>query len=245
MITRTLISNTGERRTLSIKTGWEDMTVSEYIAMQGKPETEVLTMLTGLDAETLAALDTTTALFLSDLLQGFQELPEEDFSLNIERETIGQYETAKGFIKRLAKDKPDSYQLEILPVLYGLYAAEKKKGKWHNKTCMQLAERAKLMPVSEVGPFALHVLAEINRVVEKEKAMAEEDEPDPDMEEAGAADLGRFGFYPALNALTGGDILKQEEVLQLSVLKVHTHLNYLRTAAEVQKNLQELKKQAA
>lgn len=242
MKTLHLISNTGQKRTITVKTGWEDITVSEYIGMQGKPESEVLTLLTGLEPEALAALDTVAAKFLSGLLENFTELPEDTFTLDIERETIGQYETAKSFLKRLSNQHPVTYTLEAMPILYGLYKAEKVNGKWHNKTCMQLAEEARDMPVSEVAPFALHILQEIGRVVEKEKHLSE-DEPDADLEEAGAGMLERFGFYPTLNALAGGDLLKQDDVLQLSVISVHTHLLYLKTANQVQKNLQELKKE--
>lgn len=243
MITRTLISNTGETRTLNIKTGWEDITVGEYIEIQGKPESELISILTGLDLATLSALDTHTAVWLSDMLADLQQLPESDSTLNIEFETIGQYETAKSFLKRLSKQNPDSYQVEVLPVLYGLYKAENVNGLWNNAACMALAEAAKQMPVSEVVPFALHVMKEINRVAEKEQRMNEDDDHDPDAEDAGAAELEKFGFYPTLNLLTGGDILRQEEVMQLSVIKVHTHLRFLKTTAEIQKNLQAIKRE--
>lgn len=242
MVTVKLISNTGEQRTLSVKTDWQDITLAEYIDMQGKSETEILTILSGLDAATLAALDGTTLHYLSELLTGLQALPNDSFDLNIEYETIGQLETAKSFLKRLYKQNPDTYKLEVLPILYGLYKAGKVNGQWNNAACMALAEKAKLLPVSEVLPFAMHIIEEINRVVEKEKRLAD-DEVDPDMEEAGAGELERFGFYPTLNALTGGDLLKQEEVLQLSVIKVHTHLHFLKTSAEIQKNLSEIKRQ--
>lgn len=242
MLTRTLISNTGETRTLTIKTGWEDITVSEYIEMRGKTEAEVLCILTGLDLAILSALDAYTALWLSVMLDGLQELPEPEYSLNIEYETIGQYETAKSFLKRLSKQKPDSYQVEVLPILYGLYKAEKVNGQWNNAACMALAEAAKQMPVSEVVPFALHVLKEINRVSEKEQQLNDED-ADTDAEDAGAGELQKFGFYPTLNLLTGGDILRQEEVMQLSVIKVHTHLHFLKTSAEIQRNLNEIKRE--
>lgn len=244
MVTLKLISNTGTSQTIQVKTDWHDITVAEYFAMQGKSDSEVITMLTGIPIEAQTALEETTALYLAELLSGFQVLPDGDYDLNIEYDTIGQLETARSFMRKLAKQYPDNYRLHILPYLYGLYKAERVNGLWHNKTCMELAEKAKGLPVSEVLPFAKHILEEIDRINEADRKMNEQ-EPDPDAIDAGIEELDKFGFYPVLNALTNGDILKQEEVLQLTVVKVRTHLQFLKTTAEIQKNLQELKKEAA
>jgi len=242
MLKRTLISNSGEQRTIAIKTGWEDITVAEYIQMQGKSEEQLISILTGLDIETLSALDIHTAIWLAEMLKDLQQLPEVEYDLNIEYETIGQYETAKSYLKRLSKEKPHSYQVEILPILYGLYKAEKVGDLWNNTASMRMAEEAKQMPVSEVVPFGLHVMKEITRVAEKEKLLNDE-ESDPDAEEAGANELEKFGFYPTLNLLSAGNLLLHEEILQLSVIKVHTHLRFLKTSAEIQKNLSEIKRE--
>jgi hypothetical protein len=242
MLKRTLISNTGEQRTIAIKTGWEDITVAEYIEMQGKTEEQLISILTGLDITTISALDNHTALWLAEMLKELQQLPEVEYDLNIEYETIGQYETAKSFLKRLSKERPHSYQVEILPILYGLYKADKVNGLWNNSVSTLLEREAKQMPVSEVVPFALHIMREITRVAEKEKQL-NDDESDPDAEEAGANELERFGFYPTLNLLSAGNLLLHEEILQLSVLKVHTHLRFLKTSAEIQKNLSEIKRE--
>lgn len=243
MVTLKLISNTGITQAIQVKTDWQDITVAEYFEMQGKTDAEVITMLTGIDAAAQTALDEHTALYLAELLSGFQVLPEGDYDLNIEYETIGQLETARSFMRRLSKEYPDNYRLHILPYLYGLYKAERVNGQWHNKSCMDLAEQAKGLPVAEVLPFAKHILSEIDRVNEADRKLNTE-EADPDAVDAGIEELDKFGFYPVLNALTNGDILKQEEVLQLTVVKVRTHLQFLKTTAEIQKNLQTLKKEA-
>jgi predicted Zn-dependent protease len=242
MLKRTLISNSGERREIAIKTGWEDITVAEYIEMQGKTEEQLISILTGLDIATLSALDNHTALWLAEMLKDLQQLPELEYDLDIEYETIGQYERAKRFLKQLSKQKPNTYQVEILPILYGLYKAEKVNELWSNKASMQLAEEAKQMPVSEVVPFALHIMKEITRVAENEKLL-NDDESDPDAEEAGANELEKFGFYPTLHLLSGGNMLLHDEILQISVARIHTHLRFLKTSAEIQKNLSEIKRE--
>lgn len=228
-----LNSNTGETIELTVKSDWQDITAADYIEMQGKNEVELMEMLTGLTPEQAEVLDMETAAFFVHLLTGFESLPSVVPDVDIEKETVGQFETAKSFLRRFYREDATTARAKVLPIVYGLYKAEKVSDKWSNAASMALAEKAKGMPSSEVIPWALAVLEQLERVSKKYEQLSADHEAETD--EAGVDEMDAFGFYPALHMLAGGDILKHEAVMQLSVRTVYTHLYYLKKHAANQK----------
>lgn len=55
--------------------------------------------------------------------------------------------------------------------------------------------------------------------------------------DAGVKELERFGHYPGLNTLTGGDITKEDEVLDMPYSKVFMKMCYNKVSHDIQMNL--------
>lgn len=234
MIAVKLHTATGEALNVQIKTGWHDVTVADYVRLQDKPEAALMQHLTGLTAEQLAGLDNPSALFLSGQLAGFTAFPEAAADVDVEKETVGQFETAKSYLRRFYREGHKNYRAKVLPFIYGLYKAGKVDGKWSNAASMELAREAQEMAADEVIPYAVSVLAKIEAASAKYERLAN----DPDNagnDDAGENELEAFGFYPVLHTLAGGDLLKHDAILQLSVKAVYSHLLYLKKLAASQK----------
>lgn len=234
MIAVTLHTTTGETLNLNVKTGWQDVTTAEYIGLQGKGESELLQWLTGLTMEQLNSLDNEAAVFFANLLSGFEALPKVECRVNVESETVGQFETVKSYLRRFYREDRATHRAKALPFVYGLYQAAKDNGRWSNGNSLELANTAKDLPASEVVPFALAVLEQVEQVSSKyDKLATDPDEAGEDEESSN--DLEAFGFYPVLHMLSGGDILKHEDIMQKSVRSVYTHLLFIKKLAASQK----------
>lgn len=223
----------GEKLTIHLREGWQDVTTAEYIAMQGKPEGELLQLLTGLTPEQLGALEPEAAAFFAEQLASFTKLPEVEVLMNVESETVGQFETAKSFLCRFYREDAKTARAKVLPYVYGLYMAEKVNGEWSEKLSIRLANEAQGLPAADVVPFAIAVLEQIEKVSQNYEELARDEDAAGD--EAGEDELEAFGFYPVLHTLSGGDILKHAALMQQSVRSVYTHLYYLKRLAASQK----------
>jgi hypothetical protein len=223
----------GEKLTIQLREGWQDVTTAEYIAMQGKLESELMEWLTGLTSEQLAALDDATAHVLAETLQAFTALPEAESSVDIEAETVGQFETVKSFLNRFYRSNPKTARVMALPYVYGCFLAEKDNDRWSSKASMQLATAAQEFPAADVIPIALAILEQVEKVSQKYEQLARDGEEETD--EVGENELAKFGFLPVLHMLSGGDILKHEDIMQQSVRSVYTHLYFLKELAQSQK----------
>lgn len=215
-----------------MKTGWHDITTAEWLAMQGKEEAEIYELLTGRKAD--EALSNYETALVTELLLGFGKLPEVPAGVNVETETLGQFETARSFLKRFYTEDAKTYRVKAVPYVFGIYRSLKVGGVWSNAASMRLKERCLSMPADQVVPVALAILEQVEEVSLKYDNLAHDPE-DSGNDEAGENDMDAFGFYPALHMLSGGDILKQEAIMQQSVRSVYTHLFYLKKLAQSQK----------
>lgn len=223
----------GEKLTIHLKEGWQDVTTAEYIAMQGKEESELLQLLTGLTTEQLAALEPETAAFFAERLASFTKLPEAEVSLNVESETVGQFETAKSFLRRFYREDPDTARAKVLPYVYGVYMVNGIGNKWNEKASLKLANEVRTIPAYGVVPVAIALLEQIEKVSRDYEELGRDEDSAGD--EAGEDELAAFGFYPVLHTLSGGDILKHADIMQQSVRSVYTHLYFLNRLAASQK----------
>lgn len=58
---------------------------------------------------------------------------------------------------------------------------------------------------------------------------------------AGIEELNKFGYYPGLNGLTGGDITKEEEILQMPYTKIFRKFCLNKTNHDIEANLMNTK----
>jgi hypothetical protein len=224
---------TGETFTVHIRTGWHDVPFQEYLTWEGKTEAELLTLITSLTPEHLTHLDRVSLTFLDTLLTGFTPLPEIKTTIDIEAESLAQFETVRSFYTRFFREDRSTARMRLLPIVYGVYKSAKQNGEWSDRGSMQLAEEVRTLPAAEVAPEALALLEKFEQVSRYyEELTTGEDGGD----DAGEDALAGFGFYPLLHTLSGGDILKHEALLKQSVRKVYTHLFFLTTLARSQEN---------
>lgn len=228
-------TSTGKTLTVDLKTTWEDITLGEFISLQDAEELGKVSILTGLTIEQLEALDYTSSRYVEGLLETMPPLPEPVQGLNLLGETIGQLETAKQHIRKMSEVYPEGFEIRAAPLVYGLY---KVKGFDGDKS-QTLAKEALTLPVSEVWPFVQGCFMEMHSISERYAGLYENE----DDEEEGENELAVFGFYGTLRALSGGDLLKHDAILQLPAIAVYTELVYRKKAADVEKRKQEQKKE--
>src|SRR6478752_3424345 len=118
-----LKSPTGEAVIMRLKTDWQDVTITEFIALREATEAGKLAILTGLTEEQVLALDNLTLTFIAGLLEGMGTLPEPVTGIGVLGETIGQLETAKQHIRHMEEKHPGNAEAYAAPLIYGLYKA--------------------------------------------------------------------------------------------------------------------------
>lgn len=213
----TFHSTTGETITANIRNEWQDITTAEFIAMQGASEIEATAILTGLTVDQLKALTEPALAVISGLMEDMEPLPLQDYPIDIEDLSIRQLEEAKVYAANGLKGIAD---------VYGVYKPEELN---------PLTES-----VSKVLPFALFIFRELERIAEKYAGLNQSEYSDDEID-AGVEGFADFGFYSTMDALAGGDILKHDEVMQLSVRQVFTKLVYDKKVNDYQKELTELR----
>lgn len=228
-------TSTGKTLEVDLKTTWEDITLGDFISLQDAEELAKVSILTGLTVEQLEALDYTSSRYVAGLLETMPPLPEPLKGLNLLNETIGQLETAKQHIRKLSEMYPEGYEIRAAPLVYGLY---KCKG-FDSEGSQKQAALALTKSVEEIWPFVQGCFQQMHSISERYAGLYESDED----EEEGENELAVFGFYGTLRALSGGDLLKHDAILQLPAIAVYTELVYRKKAAEVEKRKQEQKKE--
>lgn len=107
--------------------------------------------------------------------------------------------------------------------------------------CLQV-ETEKLEPIGvfEFYPVFNSIQQQYIDLVTREKKFLSHD-PEPEELEAGLENLGKFGRLMTVDALSGGDILRHNQIIELPYSRIFTKLYMDSEKAKIQKELYRIK----
>lgn len=237
MITGTL--STGQKFT--VPQTWEEVTVAQYVALQGKENNDKLAVLTGIDVELLNKVPQEDISVVWGVLSFLdEEIPYLPGAFSqgvvIALEPVALLERAKELLTK--------YPFwDCCPNVYAIYYGPKLKdfelSDYWSMAVDQYTQEVDNMPITEVYTPYIKITEDIARFTTRYKALYDK-KPSDNEEAAGIHTLYKYGFFATLAEKCNHDPTRYEAMRRTLADTFYATLLYEKERNEFNKRLQEI-----
>jgi len=208
----------------NIKSSWNDLTYQDYINIVNcKENIDAVSILSGIEVETLLKLDEQSLKNLSACISFIQELEQEEVlgCLNIREQTFGQ--------KILLQEKLQIDNKEMIPA-YALAIYE-----YNYEQLEESFLEVLKMSFRDVYNRGMNYVNQLSEIL-KSESIHLKSTPNSEQRRAGIDMFDEFGVMNTIDSLAGGDILKYEQILKIDYNTVFIKQKMLKFANQFQEN---------